>query len=424
MPTKTIKLEIVELEPANRERLKVASRTMRELQNFVWRQWEAWHTAANSADELRAMFAANEAWQQADKADRGERPKWTVQPWPNDFGKHVYQLVTRRFPRLHVRTIDLALQKIRKTVCTKNSSSRGGLKWWIAILLDLDGRATFHHAQPVPFDSKNCKVLESDTKGRVRLSIRMDRVEREGKRGTSEPIECHLKTGGKRAYYALPAHQIAAGTRKLKGSQVVFDDRSGKLFACLTYEAAAKSIECDPNKTAVVRAGRKHCWLVRIGGYTRRMGGRGNHVAHKRKSLLSQRWGRQSSYRHAPARKGSGRQRALSPLFKLSNAWNAFTRRCNDKLTHDVVELCEELGVGRVVYIHGDETRLLATAGKIGGRNDSSEWPWFQVEQLLEQKCNRLGIETKVRSKKREAKSAQRAKSKAVALKRLKETKN
>ena len=256
----------------------------------------------------------------------------------------------------------------------------------------------------------------------MRLSMRMDRIERVGKRGTSDPIACHLKTGGKRAYYALPAHQIAEGKRELKGSQVVFDDRSGKLFACLTYETEAKSIECDPGKVAILRPGRKHCWQLRIGGYTRRLGGRGNHVAHKRRSLLSQRWGRQASYRHAPARKGSGRQRALSPYYKLTNAWNAFTRRCNDKITADVLGICAELGVGKVVYIHGNESRVLATAGKFEGRRDSSEWPWHQVEQLLEQKCNRVGVSVTVRSKKRAAKAMQREERKRVAKKRLKES--
>ena len=56
MPTKTVKLEIVELEPSDRERLKVASRTMRELSNFVWRQWEAWHTVNETAAKLVAQI--------------------------------------------------------------------------------------------------------------------------------------------------------------------------------------------------------------------------------------------------------------------------------------------------------------------------------------------------------------------------------
>lgn len=394
MPTRTIKMEIVELDREHFAKLRELSRVMRELHNFVWRQWESWHTQQGSAERVRALIAADKAWREADKKDRGTRPKWDVKPWPNEFGKLVYHATCRRFPQVNSRVIVLAMQKIRQTVCTKNSSSKGGLKWWVAIMLDLDGRATHLRPMPIPLDKANAAILPGDKRGRVELEFRVDRIEREGKKnGASTLMRCKLKSGGKRAGYAQPAHEMAAGKRKLAGSQLFFDARKGKLFVALTYEAEARTADVDPAKVAIIRPGRNNCWLLRIDGYTRRLYGRGHHVAHKRKSLLMQRWGRQGSYRHAPPRKGRGTDRALQPLFQLSNAWNAFTRRMNDEATAGLLQMASDLGCGRILLFTGDSSRLLARAGKVEGREDSTGWPWYQFAAILNQKANRVGVD-------------------------------
>lgn len=396
---RTCKLEIVELDGDSRKLLYALASQMREAYNFVWRRWEAWHTAHDTSSKLRECLAADRAWREADTKTRGRRPKWNVQPWPNELAKELYHALARRCPGLNSRVLVLLLQRIRQVVTTKQSSA-AATKWWIAILLDLDGRGSSRHPQPIPFDAANAKLLPADEKGRVWLEVRLDRIQRAGgKRGTSTVIRAALKTGGKRAHYARPAVQMAAGSRKMSGAQVIYDGTKKKWFAALTYEPdAPEAVLLDPGRTAILRPGRKSCWLLRLDGRTQRLGGRGHHVRHVRRSLLMQRWSRQHSYTYSPKRKGRGKDRALVPLFKLSNRWLNFTKSCNQQLVADVAERLLEHCAGKVVLVQQvrGET-VLATSGKIEGRNDSTSWPWYQVQQLLQQKCQRHNIEVVLR---------------------------
>lgn len=396
----TCKLEIVELAPDDRRLLYALATQLREVANFVWRQWEVWHTQRDTPTRLRALLEADRAWRALEKNQRGQRPKWDVQCWPNEFGKLLYHATARRFPGLNRRVLVLATQRIRQN-CTTKQSTAVPMKWWIAILLDLDSRATARHAQPLPLDKANAKVLPADEQGRVWLEVRLDRIARDGlKTATSQAIRVALKTGGKRAGYARPVLEIAAGTRPLSGAQITYDAKRKKWFAALTFEEAKRpAVALESGRVAMLRPGRSRwCWTLRINGRTERLGGRGHHVAHVRKSLLLQRWGRQHIYTYSPRRKGRSRNRALQPLFKLTNRWRNFTKSCNQLLVAGVVERLLQAGCGQLVLVNGSDRRLLATAGKLPGREDATGWPWYQVEQLLQWKCQRYGIQVRLRS--------------------------
>lgn len=395
----TCKLEIVELDADARKLLYSLASDMREAYNFIWRQWEAWHTGRDTSERLRKCLADDREWREAEKESRGMRPKWTVQPWPKELANELYYAVTRRFPQLNYRVLVLLLQRIRKNVTTKQSSA-AAMKWWIAILLDLDGRGSSRYPQPIPFDKANAKIFTADEKGRVWLEVRLDRIARPSKKtGTSTLIRAALKTGGKRAYYAKPAHEMAAGVRAMTGAQVTYDLTKKKWFAALGYEPdKVDAIAFRAAQRAVLSPGRKSCWRLRLDGYTHRLGGRGHHVAHVRKSLLLQRWSRQHNYTYSPPRKGRGKDRALVPLFKLSNRWLNFTKSANQRLVAEVVQRLVDSGTGQVVLIAGRPSRLLATAGKIEGREDSTGWPWYQVEQLLQQNCQRHNIRVELKA--------------------------
>jgi hypothetical protein len=396
--TRCCKLEVVELDADARRLLYDLASQLREAANFIWRQWEAWHTNRDTATALRACLAADKAWHQSDKATRGARPKWSVQPWPKELANELYHLTCRRFPGLNSRVIVLVLNQMRATITTKQSNA-ASTKWWIAILLDLDSRGRAKYPQPIPFDSANAKVLPADEKGRVWLEVRLDRIARAGKKtATSSLIRAALMTGGKRAAYARPAQQMADGSRKLSGAKLTYDAKKKKWFAALSYEADRVAVDLDPDRVAVLRPGTRHCWTLRLEGRTFRLGGRGHHVAHRRKSNLLQRWSRQHGYTYAPRRKGRGRDRALVPVFKLQSAWNNFTSGCNRLLVADVLQLCIDHRVGRVVLVGGDESRILATAGKMPDREDSTGWPWYQVEQFLQQSGQKINLQIELRS--------------------------
>jgi hypothetical protein len=396
--TRCCKLEVVELSSEHRKLMYDLSSQLREAANFIWRQWECWHTTRDTSTSLRHCLAADKAWHQSDKATRGGRPKWTVQPWPKELANELYHKITTRFPGLNSRVLVLLLNQMRQTVTTKQSSA-AATKWWIAILLDLDSRGGSRYPQPIPFDSANAKVLPADEKGRVWFEARLNRIERPGKKtGTSTLIRAALKTGGKRAAYAQPAVQMASGDRKLAGAKLTYDAKKRKWFVALSYEVEREAIELDAGKIAVLRPGSRNCWTLRVAGRTWRLGGRGHHVAHKRKTNLLQRWSRQHGYTYSPKRKGRGRDRGLLPVFKLQSAWNNFTSGCNRLLIADVLQLCCDQGVGKVVLIGGHEDRLLATAGKVPDREDSTGWPWYQLEQFLQQSAQRLNVKIELRA--------------------------
>jgi len=391
--TITVKLEIVELDKDERLKWYRLAEQIQELSNLVWRLWEVYHTMNDSASKLRQLLDADAAWKAAPKKTRGKRPKWNVEPYPALLGKWVYHQAKQEFPDLNSRTLVLAIQKIRQTICTKKQAG-SRLKWWQAILLNRSGRASYLHPQPIPFDTANAQLLRADEKGRCWLRVRVDRIARVGKKtATSTPVDFALKTGGKRWDYARHVHRALDGETTLRGSSLFYDWRKKKWFACLVFDVEKQSVPLDESKTAILRPGKtKSNWLIRIGGKTMRIGGRGHYVAHVRKGLLLQRWGRQESYRDAPPRKGRGKNRVLVPVFKLQSRWTNMTKRMNDSLAALTVELCKQHGVGSLIFINGDESRLLASAGKVTDRNDSTAWPWHQCEQIIEQHANRIGL--------------------------------
>lgn len=396
MPTRIVKLELVELSKESCDILFAVADELRRGVNWWWRTWECYHTQHDSPAALVAEIEADRQWKAADKATRGERPKPSVSPIPGELNRALGTGLARRCPGVNSRTLTLTANTLGRTLRTKQSTA-ASCKWWRAILLDLDSRGTARKPQPIPLDGANCKVEPCDERGRVRISFRADRIVA-GARGKSTLIEGLLKTDGKRAAYAKPAHEIAAGVQPLKQVMLTWDAKRRKWFAALTYQAEEIKAQINPDATAILRPGRLRCWRLRLpGGRSIGLTGRPNHVAHKRKSLLLQRWGRQHAYTYAPLRKGRGRDRALKPLFELTASWNNFTRRCNDEVTALLANILAEQGVGRLVLVTGDETRALATAGKIEGRDDSTGWPWHQFEQLCQQKLNRCGIEVVVK---------------------------
>lgn len=393
MPTRIVKLEVVGLDPDFRAILFAVGDELRRGVNWWWRQWEAWHTARDSSALLAAEIEADRTWRAADKATRGERARPVVAPLPNELNRKLGVGVAKRCPGVNSRVLTLTFNKLGKTLRTKQSTA-AACKWWRAILLDLDSRGCARRPQSIPLDGANAKIRGCDERGRVLLEFRADRIAK-GERGTSTLISVQLKTDGKRAAYAQPARDMAEGTRSLKSATLIYDGARKKWFVALAYQAdPIEAAHIDPERVAVLRPGRRRsCWRLRLPcGRTIALGGRGNHVRHVRRSLLAQRWGRQHAYTHAPARKGSGRERALTPLFKLTLRWNHFTRSCNDAVTAQLGTILSEHGCGKLVLFGGDDSRVLAAAGKIEGREDSTGWPWYQMQQLCEQKMSRLGV--------------------------------
>jgi hypothetical protein len=80
---------------------------------------------------------------------------------------------------------------------------------------------------------------------------------------------------------------------------------------------------------------------------------------------------------------------------KLSSRWKDFTKRYNNEVSKQVVNLAIREGCGRIVYLQprdeNREGRYLSTVGN--DRISAMSWDYFQFGTMLASKCESEGIE-------------------------------
>jgi hypothetical protein len=474
---RTTRIEISEFlsdDPLSSKRRWIdLSEQCQEVMNWLWQQWEVWHVTHGSPAAIRQWLHATKEWHARNEASlrskkAASRKTGAPKPKANKEGKPklaIYGISAEmgltetnmqpHFSHVNHRTIGLLLNKFKEGVKSRKSAS-GSLSGWMAILLNREGRPSFTRPVPIPFDSQNARILPPDKDHTTwRLSLRVDRIPREGKPAMSTEEIVELKTHkavvsqGKIVKLrplaiASILERIDSGEYAFRGSSVVYDKAKRKWFAHISWRRTVEEhgAGLDINKTAVLRAGDRRPWVLEVDDREYWWcGGDGKHVSAVRERILRQRWERQDNYRYAgSASKGHGRKRACQGWDpKLSQRWRDFVKTCNHVTTRRVVDELVKRGVGRIVYMQPDgdyrDTRFLATAGKIrietrampladaerlaqgkrreclgvavkevgNGqavvswyRNDASGWDWFQVATFLRSKCQEVGIHVEV----------------------------
>jgi len=365
--------------------------------NLIWETWLVWHVLQKSAPAIRDYLDRLARWR---KSKNGVKPKLAVVAMPAELRRLCYHHLADEFPTLHQRPRDLLLNDVAGKIRTRKAA-KGNLSGWMAILLHNEGVPSTTHPPPVPFDKNNAHLYFDAASGNFAMRIRIDRQATDGKHATSTVDDFQLLTRRKGiARHAGTLRRIVDGELAFKGSKLLWHAKNKKWFALICYAKPKQMAgELDPEHVAVLRPARYRPWTLRLpGGREIKIGGDGQYVAGKRKAVLLQRWGRQEGYRHAgSANKGHGRNRALTPLFRLSLAWKEFVKNANHHTSEHVVKICREHGAGRLVYCqpHGPkrDARFLTTAGKIPDRRDSSGWDWHQVGAMLSYKCADVGVQ-------------------------------
>ena len=402
MTVKTMRYEIVGWQGDPKEarlRWRTIADQCREIVNVIWQQWEVWHVA--QGNDIKVQQFATELREYRQK-ERESRPKLEVQCMPAVLNKLIRKKITERFPGVHSRVRELLLNITAQRMTGKDVEGKWNI--WVAVLLNRQGRPNSTHDQPIPFDRANTKPL-SLVEGKYtnyQLKINLTRLPSDKK--ASPSIEDHVQLKA-RGSGAVIMRRIVGGEYKFCGSSIVYHQGKHKWFALVAYNDHVENVEnseLDHTKKAVLHPTRKEPWALWIGSRWQWFGGRGNYVAAARHRLLTQRWSRQETYRHAgSANKGHGRLRALAPIDKLSNRWKDFCKTANHTLTSQVIDYCIDQKVGHLVYLQpcGDkrDTRFLARAGKVEGRTDSTGWDWSQVATMLAYKCKEKGIHLEVR---------------------------
>ena len=403
MIVRVAKFEILKMDHGARNRWMKHSDEAKQITNCIWQTWLVWHVENNSANKIRTYLDRLAAWRDSPKKSRGKKPKLNLFAIPKECDKKIYDKLAKEFPEIHTTSREL----IRNTVSGKIKSRKaanGKLSGWMSILLFNESIPSTVRGNPVPFSSRNAKIEPPENRdGNFKLHINLTRIPIKGKKNCPSVCDSfELMSRGRKASGQISiVKRICTGEYKFCGSSVVFRDK--KWFALVCYQMPGEQKpELNPSKYAFLRPAENWPWKLRIPGRNRRPGGNGPHVASVRRQVLTQRWSRQANYRvSGSSNKGHGLNRALAPIWRLSQRWKDFVKTYNHTVTRDVVRQLVNQGVGTLVYFQPDgpvkETRFLTRSGKVEGRHDPSGWDWFQVRSQLEYKCKDAGIELVVR---------------------------
>lgn len=428
MPSKYIKsgavrvtsFEVTKLDKDAYRRWLALSDDARGVVNCVWQTWLVWHVKNGSAEKLKRHFAADKAWRDGGK--QGDRPKWPVQQISKECAKAIYDACAATFPNIATDSRELLRNSTQQKIASLKAA-KGNMPGWVAILFCNQSLPSTIRGNPIPFSKKNA-VIEppAEAESNWKINLRISRVPVEGKKAGTTILETvQLWTKGRKCASQLAIlKRIAAGEYDFCGSSLVYCESKRKWFAKIAYRMPAQEpAAVDENKVAFLRPSPTWPWKLRLPGRNRRPGGPGGHVASVRRQLLMQRWSRQSNYRvSGSSNKGHGLNRALRPIWQLSQRWKDFVKTTNYTVAKDVVQQCIEAGCGTLVYFQptvNRDSRFLATTGKIPGREDSTGWDWFQVGKRLGDLCQQAGVKLVVR-KSDESREVERAEAgKAVA---------
>jgi len=396
-----VRFQILGLDQATKDQWEFLATAIKRLTNCYWRTWLVAHSLTGNVKRTQQYLADLRAYYEGKY--KGVRPLCEVECITPDIQKRILEEIKSQFPMLNNRCIELAMQRLGKEAF-KKKSSKGSVPRWVRVLADDGEFPSSSKPQPIPFDKRNSGIIvpTSDDE-EFQLYLHLDRIERPGKKyATSTKQTVRLKTRGDRQTPIL--WKIARGGEyEFAGSRLVYQESKDRWFAHICYQKLkVGKPKLNKSRVAFLRPARQRPWWLRIDGYHHYMGGRdGRYVAHTREQLLTDRWGRKESYRHASdARKGHGRERAVGRVYLLKSRWNDFVRTANERLVHDVVTKCIETNCGRLIYFQPTgsvrDNRFLHLAGKVPGRVDNTSWGWRQVQNLLARKCEEVGIDFKV----------------------------
>lgn len=379
-----------------RDKFKELGEVIQLLINSVWDEWRAWHVSNGTPKAIRDW---QEKWT-AFKKGEGDKPeKLGIFASDKVFSKHLYDTLRKEFPALATRPLTLSMNNWNAKV-SKIKSARGSCPGWHSMLLHRQGIPQCVDPQPIPFDKANGRLIPPrDDKDHFSIEVKLESIQRVGRNGKPksvlEPIRLRLWDKGRKMQSRVSLlRAIMRGDIELKGSSICW--KGGKLFVNISHEISpAKKVEGDIVATFVPGLDRPATLFY--GDRDKWIGGDGRIVASVRRQLMTQRWSRQQTYRKSAssARKGHGRNRAMSKLFILTNRWRDFVRTFNRNMVADLVRICQGEGIVEIAYERHDKTKLFLTKAGKSGERDSSGWDWFGLEKQMQDKLNEIGVRVK-----------------------------
>lgn len=412
--THVLRLEVVRfLEPDAVPRLHELAVECQRMSNYCWRIWEQWHRDHGTPGRIQS-------WLDMPKP----RPKFDVPPVPKEL--NLYAECAKAFPMFNVANV-ASFTKVMSSLLrgkgrianprgTKKQTAKGSplSRWW-TILLDLERAPSYTRPLPIPFVSKECRIIPPTAGNKEWLfSTKVERVVKENGKGANREFTAVLRTNTEKSRkYATLLGRIKHGNElcddewKLCGSNLVFDHRKRCWVVMLTYRMpVVRATDLDMSRSLHVWAGHDRPWYVSFDDDPERIGhvigGKGDYLAGLRGRLYMQRKVRQAGYRHCgKSTRGHGRKRATWGWEKLSARWSKTVRTANQRAARAIVDMAKRQKIGRIVYHQPtgkwSEQAFLATAGtwddKRGKQCAWHGWNWSGLASDLRNACSKAGME-------------------------------
>lgn len=427
MTTKCTSIEILRFADG-KERKEAWLQLSEECQrahNTLWSYWLVYHTMNGSADLLHQYIADVKTWDNT--KPRGPKPKWPVQAFPKgtdwpyssqkrakrkgeeasppDLQNDLYHLLTEKHPDLSARTCATIVQKWAKDV-KKRKAARGVLPAWAAILINKQGMPSFSRPLPIPIAASDLGAKEQ-VLTKVGREYHLRVAVQRGEDGLIHE-DCLLMLHRKKcASVRAIVDRMISGEYTMKGSNIIFSRARNKWFAQIAYEMPpASKPTLVEGRTLYLIPGKCCPWVVLSVDEKGvrdawRAFGRRHHVANFRRLLLQQRRKRQEASRWgSETKKGRGRSRATQSWTKYSDAWNRFVNGYQQRMVAKLIELCRTRGYSHIVYCRPNETQAKKTYLVNAGNSPNSKmgWQWYQLQSMLANKCQEVGVEFKVKS--------------------------
>lgn len=382
---RVLKLKIINGNPDQWSRWTDLTRQCQQITNMIWQVWMGWHLRNDSRNELIA-------WLEARKINKKKAGKCPVEAVSQKLAKEIYDSLKVSYPEVHNRVWGLLMSRVVSSIKTRKASS-GSLPGWSAILLCHEAIPSFTKPLPILFDSRNAhpKGAIQFIDGKPTVQIRIAR-----KSGKSDMENLVLAYRGKRcASQVATARKIASGEYEFCGSQLYRDSFDNKWYVALCYRQPTKiDQELDKKKSAVLFPSAFVPFRMTAHGELYDLQGDGKHIEQVRNRCFGARRAYAANYRFTESGRGHGRTRAirLKGREKWARRWREFVKRVNNKVSFDAVRLCQKNRCGEMVLrVPEGKKRNNRNICKSEGR-DQTSWEFFQLQTMLEQKCQAVGI--------------------------------
>jgi hypothetical protein len=401
--TKVIRVELVGSDgdfAAEKKRLTAISVQMQQVTNDFTYHWLRLHQEAGNHLLIRDWMEKNRIRKAAQTAGETVEKcgKCPVVPYSREMSHRIYRLLNDDHSNLGTKPIGIIIKKMSEMMVSA-PSSRSAYNRWFTILSGFGEFPQTRSPAPIPFYIGNSKIIAPQTvKEPWKLRVN---VEKNGEGRLLRSMVFKMRTGGRKLTPIREAlWKITSGEWIFSTSNLVF--RHGVWYAHICYKIPWAEKPSTSTKTAFVSPGYHHPMLVRIDGRTRMNLLDSTTIAHTRRSLTRQRFGKSESYKYASsARKGHGRKQADGWRDKCSNEWRNTVKTTNDCWAATVIKRCLQRDVGHLVVFQPTDkwskSRCLTNAGKLPGKTESTGWDWYRMQLALQQAGKVAGIKVTIR---------------------------